>query len=590
VTDRRQRTVLGVSAAVVAALWVTACTAVPASGPVHAGEQTAQAQAKIGVAARPPVPGDVPVGIVSGFRFANSAFVGANGVAKAYLADGASWQPDQGVVVDADAGASWTTKAVGDVATVTATDTQVGTIAADGTFKPAPAGDQIQYGYQLTKDSKEKGQWRIVNAPPYLVLTVTQVEHSYQTGYVYFLRPDLQMLVPVRVFLPVSSDKLAGALLTTLLHPPPDWLSSAVTTAFPPGTVAPEPAQDKLGITTVDLSLNVANLPAARRSAIAAQLSYTLSNSATPLQNYGQLRIMAGGQPLISSQHQLQTAADWSRWDADKLKLGFYYSDVNHLTHDHLTELLPGDTGVRAATRLSAPVVAPHVDSSGSPDLIAGVVQGPANTESLYAGPLRDPKQLLSGSSFTTPSWDSLGNLWTVQQEKSSSAPQVRIAPTGRATLPPVAAPELANKVIKDLKVSRDGTRVAVLAVSTNLTQVLVGAVASDGTTIGHFYPVAPGLTSVLDFVWASSTQLDILVSGPTGGGGTASSALWTVDVDGWPPSLAEQTVLPSATSVAAAPGEPVVIGTANNQIEEFQQNNNTWQFVDGGSSPRYPG
>ncbi|MDQ1465417.1 MAG: hypothetical protein QOC73_2358, partial [Actinomycetota bacterium] len=31
-------------------------------------------------------------------------------------------------------------------------------------------------------------------------------------------------------------------------------------------------------------------------------------------------------------------------------------------------------------------------------------------------------------------------------------------------------------------------------------------------------------------------------------------------------------------------------IGTANNQIEEFQQNNNTWQFVDGGSSPRYPG
>ncbi|MDQ1494552.1 MAG: hypothetical protein QOG69_1035, partial [Actinomycetota bacterium] len=137
-TDRRQRTVLAVSAAVVAALWVTACTAVPASGPVHAGEQTAQAPAKIGVAARPPVPGDVPVGIVSGFRFANSAFVGANGVAKAYLADGATWLPDQGVVVVADAGASLTTKTVGDVATVTATDTQVGAIAADGTFKPAP--------------------------------------------------------------------------------------------------------------------------------------------------------------------------------------------------------------------------------------------------------------------------------------------------------------------------------------------------------------------------------------------------------------------------------------------------------------------
>ena len=72
------------------------------------------------------------------------------------------------------------------------------------------------------------------------------------------------------------------------------------------------------------------------------------------------------------------------------------------------------------------------------------MVQGDDGTESLYAGSLLAPKKLLTGSNFTTPSWDSLGNLWTVEQQQSSSAPRVRIAPSGKATLPgTVAAPDL---------------------------------------------------------------------------------------------------------------------------------------------------
>ena len=180
-------------------------------------------------------------------------------------------------------------------------------------------------------------------------------------------------------------------------------------------------------------------------------------------------------------------------------------------------------------------------DAAGQ--LIAGVVQGDNGTQTLYAGPLLAPKKLLTGYNFTTPSWDSLGNLWTVQQQQSSSAPRVRIAPSGKATLPAVAAPDLANKVIGELKVSRDGTRVAVLAVSTNVSQVLVGAVSKDGTSIENFYPVAPSLTSVTDFVWASSTKLDILDTVPNSNEPGTTSQLWSVDVDGWAPSLTQGTV-----------------------------------------------
>jgi hypothetical protein len=591
VTDRRK--LIAATSCGLTALVLSACTAVPSSGPVHAGQQQAPVVvSRVGIQARPPVPGSAPDEIVSGFRFANSDTSGALGVAKSYLVDGASWQP-AGVTVVADTGAAPTDATAGaDSVTVKVVDTQVGQIAPDGTYRPTPAGHQIEYDYQLTKDTKENSEWRITNAPPYLVLTVSQIESSYQQGYVYFLRPDEQMLVPVRVFLAVTRDQLADALLTTLLHGPPVWLKQAVTTALPPSlsSAASEPTQVN-GVTTVNLPRTVANLPAAQRNAIDAQISYTLSNAATLQQDFGSLSILAGGQPLISNpQLALQSATDWPAYDPDGLKVDFYYSDVTHLTHDHAGHLVPGDTGILGLTELLAPAVAPRITTGGNGELIAGVVQDSPSTQALYAGPLVAPKKLLTGSAFTTPSWDSRGNLWTVQQATSSSAPQVRIAPSGTATLPgPVAAPDLEKLVIKALKVSRDGTRVAVLAVSTNVSQVLVGAVANDGTTIEHFYPVAPSLTSVTDFAWASSTKLDILGTVPNSNEPGTSSALWSVDIDGWAPDgPAPEAVPPTAVSIAAAPGRPIVIGTSGNQIEE--DDNGQWQFVANGSAPHYPG
>jgi hypothetical protein len=577
----------------VAAVLVSACTAIPTTGQVHAGQQpTGAAAPNVRLPAGGPVQGDSPEGTVKRFRFANSDLVPNFGVAKLYLVDGASWQP-QGVEVVDDAGASPTTTTAGDSATVKFVDHEVGEIAPDGTYQPAPAGTSVETTYELTTDSKEKGQWRIKSPPAKQFLTVQDVENTYQKGWVYFLRPDQHMLVPVRVFLPVSRDDFAQALMTTLLHPPPVWLSSAVTTAFLPRTTVKKPTQDHVtGITTVDLSRDVASLSFDQRSAIAAQISYTLANSATVSQNFGQLKILSGGQPLISgAKFVLQTAQDdWSSFDPDAAKLDYYYSDLDHLTRDHLGNRVPGDTGVIGLTKLAAPAVVPRLTPGGGPDLIAGVVQLPGNTMGLYAGPLIEPKKLLVGSSFTTPSFDALGNLWTVQQETSSSPPKVRIAPNpAKAALQAaVAAPELANKVIEALKVSRDGTRVAVLAASTNASEVLVGAVAKDGSAITHFFPVAPSLTAVTDFAWASSTQLVILGPAPNRGGPGTSSQLWSVDIDGWPPSLAEHNVPANAETIAAAPDQPLVIGTANQQIDEYR--NDAWVFVDAGSFPRYPG
>jgi len=587
IVRRRARAVV-LPALAALAVGLAACTAVPDSGPIHAGQQPAPAAAPIHVNPRGPVTGAQPDTIVTGFRFANSDTTQALGVAKSYLVDGASWQPS-GATVVADSGATLTdVSTAANAVTVKVVDNQVGQIAPDGTYQPTPSGPPITYDYQLTKDPKQGDQWRITNAPAHLVLTVAQIQSSYQEGYVYFLRPDEQMLVPVQVFLPVSRDLLAQELLTTLLDGPPAWLKPAVTTALLGGN-APGPTQIN-GVTTVDLPRGAATLPAAQRNAMAAQITYTLSNMATPSQNFGELKILTGGQPLINTQAlALQTAANWASFDPDALNVNFYYSDSNHQTRDHLGRLIAGDTGELDITSLLAPVVAPRASAVAANQLIAGVVQADDGTKSLYAGSLLAPKKLLTGSDFTTPSWDSLGNLWTVQQQ-NASAPRVRIAPSGKATLPgSVAAPDLAKSVIiEELKVSRDGTRIAALAMSTNVSQVMVGAVSKDGTSILHFYPVAPTLTSVTDFVWASSTKLDILDTVPNTNEPGSTSQLWSVDVDGWAPSLTQGTVLSTAVSIAAAPRQPLVVATSLNQIEQYS--NGQWQFIGNGSSPRYPG
>jgi hypothetical protein len=482
------------------------------------------------------------------------------------------------------------TTASDDQAVVTVSDDEGGEIV-DGAYQPKPA--KLDYTYRLTKDNKDpkdKGEWRIVDPPNYLVMTAAQVNSSYQKGYVYFLRPDGNMLVPIRVFLPVRPDQLANSLLTTLLSGPPAWLQPAVTSALPPKATALRPTQAS-GVTTVTLSRDVASLTPAQRSEVAAQITFTL-------QNFGPVRIEAGTAALIAGQ-PVATTKTWSLFDADAVAVNsFYFTGLDHETHDGNDVPVAGDTGFGGLTHLVAPVVAPGRPGSATGQLIAGVVQN-GKTGSLYAGPLSRPKELLSGCSFTTPSWDSFGNLWTVEQVVCGGPQQVRIAPSGTAegtgpvALPvPVADPELANYAIEALKVSRDGTRVAVITSSGTDTQVRIGVVtksAAGKATIQSFYPLAPTLTSVIDCTWASSTMLDILVSSPGANGDSTTSQLWSVDVDGWPPTLVpQQDFLPDAQSITAAPGKPLVAGTSAGTIEV--SDNDIWRQVGLGTSPSYPG
>jgi hypothetical protein len=566
-------------------LLLAGCTAIPTGGAVHAGAQNnANAgAAPVRVPAQGPVPGEAPDQIVSNFRLA-SADSADIGIARAYLAD-PTWQPDQGVrVVDEPTQfPSYTSS--GDHAKVHFVDNWIGTIAPDGTYQPQKAGMTVDYTYELTKDAKSKGQWRIVNPPSYLVLTENWVEDFYYQGYVYFLSPRNQLLVPIRVFVPVTATDKATELIYQLLQGPPAWLAQAgVTTAIPPGSAVTSVSQSN-GVVTVNLSAEAANLNPVERDEMSAQIVYTLQGFGS-----GQFRIEAAGQPVTNSrQVALQTTKTWGAYDPDSLRVSsFYYTGDDHKTHDASGVAVPGDTG-SGAVSLMTPVVAPKLANAAGGDLIAGV-SSEGSSEGLYVGPLAHPKRVDFGASFTTPSWDAFGNVWTVRQPTAASPQQVMVSAVtqaGTTNFVPVDSKELAaaGDVIETLKVSRDGTRVAVIARSATAgPQLLVGHVvkSASGESIGGFYPVAPSLTPVADgVVWASAATLQVLATAP----GASNPTVWSVDVDGWRPVQLSATS--DVVSIARAPNQPLVIGTKNHQIEIFR--NDFWQVVGTGTNPSYP-
>lgn len=595
------RTILRAACAAAVAVGVSGCMTVPTGGRVHAGSQASQDSQggrNIQVPAAYAVEGLSPKDVVGGFRLA-SAVLSNPAIARSYLAD-PTWQPTEGVHVIDESGESVVYAINGDTATVRVIDKWVGTIFTDGTYQPQPNGATSDVTYTLTKSAPQsKGEWRISKLPNFLVLDRTEVENAFWQGSLYYLSPGGQFLVPVRVFLPHTATDVATALVEQLSQPVPGWLAHAgVFSALPQTDQAPTVTVSG-DVATVDLPPPFGNLNAIERDQASAQLTYTLVRSGVA----SQVRITVGGAPLPNSHQAVtQTLKTWSAFDSDVLRTAtFTYIDdagVPRLANGAplLSPPLPEPTATKG-TGTAAPgprprfvvaVVAPRLVGSSGPDLVAGVTRNPDNTQTLYAGPINAVVPVLSAASFSTPSWDLLGNVWTVEQV-STGAQEILVGVVTPTTTPKFQRVNidgtLASSLIVSLKVSRDGTRVALVVRSTTGSQLWVGRVerSDRGVTIAGLYPVAPNVQPAADGVaWASATSLAILATSS----GSEIVTAWLVDVDGWDATI--QQVPFDASSLTAAPNQPLAIGTKSRQVEVL--NGSAWQVVvDGGTVPNYP-
>ena len=556
-------------AALLTGLLLGGCASVPTRGPVQQGGQSGfgAQDGFVRVLAPPPSPGAGAQDVVLGFLRASANFEDGHAVARQYLTEEARtrWRPGAEVRI-LDSAEAYTVE-VGD-AEATLRGRQVGQVDAAGHYRPLRQPRDLSVPFRL---AREGGEWRIAELPDGLHLPRYEVDRVYRAVNLYFLDPGQDRLVPDPVLLPVVG--LPTAVTTRLLEGPGEELRAAVTTAVPGQTrlaLAAVPVKD--GVAQVDLTRPaLAAEPAARR-AMSAQLVWTLRQ----LPQVREVAIAVDGAPL--TEPVAGTPEPFSAYDPAVLT----YAPRPHLLVEGRVGYLAGADFVPlkgAAGSGRAPLRHPAV----SPDEQRVAAIDPEGRR-LYVGRVGEGEPLaerLVGTALVAPSIDVTGTVWTVERGRRDGV--VWAVGPDDARPQEVALRPAPRESVVTVRVSRDGTRIAVVTRSGRRSQLQVGVVGrGDGALrVQDLHPVAPDLVEVRDVAWTDADELAVLARQE---GGVVQA--YAVPVDGL--ELDSLGTVPDAVSIAAAPRAGPLLETADGEI--YEAGGRVWALRGRGQDVFYPG
>ncbi|MEV5746880.1 LpqB family beta-propeller domain-containing protein [Actinoallomurus sp. NPDC052308] len=525
-----------------------------------------------------------PISIVEGFRTASSSFDGPNGdhqVARSYLACPSCWRPGVAAIVYDKLDPPTYEPNGPTQATVTLQGSQLGRIGADGQY----IADAVDFKevFHLRRDAQR--QWRITEPlpPEGLLLSRDDVTRAFRTLDLYFFAPDSQTLVPNPVFIPlVSRSWLPTQLVKQLISGPTTWLKSAlVRSTFPAGTGLRR-LQISGGVATVDLTRQAR---AGDLRGMSIQLIWTLRQ----LREVQRMQLKIDGKPVqvpgISG--RLQSIHDWDAYNPNGS--GEPQQAYVRLVDGRLGRL-DGDRAQSMPLKLQVGHPAISYDHRQVASLNAA-----ANTVTvtdLIGGSVRATMRATSkGGRFTPPSWDARGNVWVV--ESTANGSRLWIIEGGTR---PVAVDgwALVQYPAKALRVSRDGTRAAVIVKADNRWQVQLGRIdraPSGGLQAEGFISISSELQSAIDLAWSTTDHLAVI--GMTNG--NPSPSLFDVPVSGAP---IQPMIGPGGemTTVTASPGSPLLVtqrvspGDKTLNVCRLSDRYDDWKCVNGTSDPAYPG
>lgn len=556
----------------VAAVALGACARIPTSGPVQqgGGGQVAEPNPAV-VLAVGPQPGSQPEQIVEDYLTAGAAGV-SNGldftVARKYLYGdaAANWNPLGGVlVVD-----GFTPSQPSDTQ-VTIDASVVAKVDADGVYSETARGAPETVTFGMVQDTA--GQWRIKDVPDGLILTSRQFQDQFRRVSLFFLTPDAQYLVPDPRWYPAVN--LATSVVKGLLAGPAPLLRDAVRTAVPQGVLlTPEAVTVKDGQAEVDLGPPSA-VQAADHDLLVAQIQETL------VQQVAQVRtvvVQAGADgPQLQGTKQLLTIGQAQATPAAAEAIA---SDANG---EHLAVLgTPGTppapvAGVAPLTGLDAR--SPARSENG---VVRVFLRGP---NELATAPTagQAPQTLLQSPNLAAPSVDRFGWVWTASGGTVSAVdghdPDVSLTPKW-----------LADRTVTAVRVSRDGTRIAVVSTAQDGSGVSidVAGIARDERggpqqLSDQTQRVGAALTVAGSVVWYDDDQLAVLARG------AGSATVWEVPLGG--PSKALPDVAGGVSLAGWRTERSLLVATSDGRLLTFS--GPTWTPVEGVSGvrdPSYPG
>lgn len=485
--------------AVAAALLALAgCTGVPGSSKPDTIQRLGGSQSPRSVPAPPP--GIDPYTLVLDFLDANEVDATNGGAARTYLTRDANnrWQDATVTVIDVAHVSTYDPTAH----SVVVTGRLVGRLNASGVYTPdldgtGSGGEQVTSQFVI---KKVNGENRINSLPNGLVLTTAQFQRAFRQRALYFYDASERGLVPEARYVPnEESEQVARWLVRQLVLGPGPNLQNAETNLEFPAQADANRVVLKLGSpTTVEIP-GSSQLDAAHRDRLAAQLATTLD------------QVVSGGTLTITDNHKPISipAAQGTAFSASGLDMSvqaptiaqppLYYVEHGAVYDEHGVRL-KGDLGsgseglgsiaVAVAPRTRKLLIAGTTGTGSSRRLLIGTAAGGLHATKLVGA-------------LSRPSWvNNAGEAWV-----ASGGAVYRVSSTG-SVQPVVLLGLPATATIAALRMSPDGTRVAMVVTARGVSQIYVGTVARNGAQV-HVEAATP--ISPVGFVATDVAWNDIL-------------------------------------------------------------------------------
>jgi hypothetical protein len=597
---RRRVSTPAITLAVAAAVGVATagCAVIPRGGPVTVREAVERRgpfdDPYLRIIPQGPQRGWQPTRIVEGFLDASASFEGGHQIARQYLAPQlrGAWRPTSVDVYDALT-VSLAVASPSSEIVVAVSGKRVAKIESDGQYVPERPGSPVDI--KLTT-AKVGGEYRITKLPPTLqnalLLGSGDVQRAYRALNLYFFEPELSVLVPDPVYMPLRNRRdLPTALVSRLVSGPTGWLGPAVRNTFPSGTRLRAPVNvDGTGVATVDLTAEAARADLRHRAAYSAQLMWTLRQ----FPEVEAMRLLIGGEPVeipgVSGDGN-QTRELWITNNPDGLSSS---SRGYYIRAGRLLELDSTDPGGEARPVRPERIGLHRPAISLGPQYLAGLSgdDDAVLIGQLTRGPLQERLRVSDrGASFTQPSWDRYGNVWTA--ESGPDHTRVWMLPGTQADARPVDVDipvELSRGRIVALRMARDGARVAIILDTGDTSQVQLGRVVRDPKTgrvaVEEFQPLGAELDQVRDLAWYDANRIAAIATDGDAG------AVYLVPVNGG--GSAPRPGLGEPQTIAAAPEAPLLTGARSgggDQICYLREELGSWQCEQRtGAEPAYPG
>ncbi len=583
--DGRRRARRAVSLAAVTALAVLAgCAEIPTQGPVAQGDVVLTENDALFLQVYGPDANATPEQIVRGFLSAQAAGVNeAFATAREFLTERASqeWDPygqvtvysgDLGLTMshapsadgDAEDAARATEQPAPDLATVdqvvmSGPANVAGVVDVAGQYVEASNDARQDVSFVLTKDVA--GQWRIDEVADGVLVSQPNFASVYRSTPVYFLSQDLTTLVPELRWFPQRN--IATNAVRALLAGPSEWMRDAVVSGAPAGTSlsVEAVAVDSAGTASVDLTGPVLAADEDQRALLSAQLEATLQR----ISGVSGVALTVGGAALTVKPHP-----DLERDPAPEgPALGVREGTVVSLDGRQLSPVV----GMPSLVSLDPTALAVRdgvVVARLGRDRLARLATGGEVTD------------LLAEPGVVAPSVDRFGWVWTASERVDGGLIAVRASDGMRMD---VVVDWLAGQDVRQVRVSRDGARVAVLSAGPEGTQVEVAGIVRDPDggpqRVNASVPVGGSLASASDAAWVDEVTVAVLGDPSDGQAPGVATSVALVPVGGQTESLQP---VESADGIAAGRGKRAVyVRTDSGDLFTRSTTGTNWSLVTAG-------